>query len=82
MAKECEARRTEYLRSQTCKMTSVSGDDGMAARRTREECIGRSESSGEEVVLPRRGAVSVRDWRVSGVEVWIASQPELLFCNR
>ena len=82
MANECEARRAEYWRSQTCKTMSVGGEVGMAARRAREEWIGRRESSWEVVVPPGRGAVNVRDRRVSGVGVLAASQPEGPFCNR
>ena len=42
---ECEARSTEYWRSQMCKIMSVGGEVGMAARKTREEWTGRRESS-------------------------------------
>ena len=79
---ECEARRTEYWRSQTCKTMSVSGEVGIAARRTREEWIGRRESSWWTTGPPGREVVNVRDWRLSGVEMLTASQPEALFCNR
>lgn len=78
---ECEARRTEYWRSQTCKTMSVSGEVGMAASRTREEWIGRRESSLEVTRPLWRGAVNVKDRRVS-VEVPTVSQPDALFCNR
>lgn len=61
---------------------SVSGEVGMAARRTKEEWIGRRESSWEVIRPPGRGAVSVKDWRVRGVEILAASQLEALFCNR
>jgi hypothetical protein len=78
---ECDVRRTEYRRSQTWRVISVKGEVGMAARRTREEWIGRSESSWEVIRPPGRGAVAVKDWRVRGVEIPAASQLEALFCN-
>jgi len=61
---------------------SVSGEVGMAARRTREEWIGRRESSWEVIRPPERGAVNVNDWSVRGVDVLTASQPEGCFCSR
>ena len=60
---------------------SVNGEVGMAARRTREEWMGRMESSWEVTRPPRRGAVKVKDCRVRAVEMLAASQPEALFCN-
>ena len=61
---------------------SVSGDVGMAARRTREEWMGRMESSWEVTRPPGRGEINVKDCRVRGVEMLTASQPKALFCNR
>jgi len=61
---------------------SVSGEVGTAARRTREEWIGRRESSWAAIRLPGRGAVNVKDWRGRGVETLAASQPEACFRNR
>jgi len=58
---------------------SVSGEVGMATRRTREEWIGRRESSWEAIRPPGRGAANVKDWRVRGVEVLAAPQPEGCF---
>ena len=78
---ECEARRTEYWRSQMCKTMSVEGESGMAARRTREEWIGRRESSWEVTGPPGREAVNVKDWRLSGAEMVTTSQLGALFCN-
>lgn len=65
-----------------CKTMSVSGEVWMAARRTREEWIGRRESSWETIGPSEREAVNVRDRRLSGVEMSAASQLEASFCNR
>jgi hypothetical protein len=65
-----------------CKTMSVSGEVGMAARRMREEWIGRRESSWEVTMPLGRGAVNVKEQRVSGVEMSTVSQPEAFFCNR
>ena len=61
---------------------SVNGEVGMAASRTREEWIERRDSSWEVIRPPGRGAVNVKDWRVRGVEIPVASQLEALLCNR
>ena len=79
---ECEARRTEYWRSQICKTMSVSGVVGMAASRTREEWSGRRVSSWEVTKPLGRVAVNVKERRVRGVEIPITSQPEAFFCKQ
>ena len=61
---------------------SVSGEVGTPARRTREEWIGRRESSWAAIKPPGRGEVNVRDWRGRGVEMLTAFQPEACFCSR
>ena len=54
----------------------------MAARRTKEEWIGRRESSWAVTRPLGRGEMNVRDWRGRGVEMLAVSQPEACFCNR
>jgi len=61
---------------------SVSGEVGTAARRMREEWIGRRESSWAATKPPGRGEANVRDWRGRGVEMDVAPQPEACFCSR
>jgi hypothetical protein len=64
------------------RVMSVREEVGMAARRTREEWIGRRESSWEVIRPPGRGAANVKDWSGRGVEMLGVSQPDAPFCNR